>query len=60
MNVLFLLEAGQLAAILGPRRAEPGTYDAWTRVLRTVDPRLEFTDPPLRQSLRIVRRGENI
>jgi hypothetical protein len=26
--------------IHGPRRAEPGTYDGWTRVLRTVDPRL--------------------
>ena len=37
--------------IHGPRRAEPGTYDAFTRVLRTVDPRFEFTDPPLRHSL---------
>jgi hypothetical protein len=37
--------------IHGPRRAEPGTYDAWTRVLRTADPRFEFTDPPLRHSL---------
>ena len=37
--------------IHGPRRLEPGIYDAWTRVLRTVDPRFEFTDPPLRHSL---------
>ncbi len=31
--------------IHGPRRAEAGTYDAWTRVLRAVDPHFEFTDP---------------
>ena len=37
--------------IHGPRRLEPGIYEAWTRVLRTVDPRFEFTDPPLRHSL---------
>jgi DNA-binding transcriptional LysR family regulator len=36
---------------LTPRRGEPGTYDAWTQVLRTVDPRFEFTDPPLRHLL---------
>jgi hypothetical protein len=34
-----------------PRRLEPGTYDAWVRVLRAVDPRFEFADPPLRHSL---------
>ena len=39
--------------IHGPRRAEPGTYDAWTQVLRTVDPRFEFSDPPLRHSLQM-------
>jgi len=27
------------------------TYDAWTTVLQTVNPRFEFTDPPLRCSL---------
>jgi len=37
--------------IHGPRRTEAGTYDAWTTVLRTVDPRFEFTDPPFRHSL---------
>jgi hypothetical protein len=37
--------------IHGPRRAEAGTYDVWTRVMRTVDPRFEFTDPPFRHSL---------
>ena len=39
--------------IHGPRRAAAGTYDAWTRVLRAVDPRFEFTDPPVRHSLSI-------
>jgi hypothetical protein len=37
--------------IHGPRRLEPGIYDAWTRVLQTVNPRFEFTDPPVRNSL---------
>jgi hypothetical protein len=37
--------------IHGPRRVEAGTYDAWTTVLRAVDPRFEFTDPPFRHSL---------
>jgi DNA-binding transcriptional LysR family regulator len=40
-----------LEVIHGPRRAEAGTYDAWTRVLRAVDPSFEFTDPPFRHSL---------
>src|SRR3984893_12306551 len=40
-----------LEVIHGPRRAEAGTYDAWTRVLQDVDPRFEFTDPPFRHSL---------
>src|SRR5271169_5339203 len=37
--------------IHGPRRTEAATYDAWTSVLRTVDPHFEFTDPPFRHSL---------
>jgi DNA-binding transcriptional LysR family regulator len=48
------ISLGELACmdvIHGPRRMEPGIYDAWTRVLRTVNPRFEFTDPPLRHSL---------
>ncbi len=40
-----------LEVIHGPRPAEPGIYDAWTRILRTVNPRFQFTDPPLRHSL---------
>jgi len=37
--------------IHGPRRAQAGTYDMWTRVLQAVDPRFGFTDPPFRHSL---------
>ena len=50
-GTISLGELARMDVIHGPRRAEPGTYDAWTRVLRTVDPRFEFTDPPLRHSL---------
>jgi hypothetical protein len=49
-----LISAAELAgmeALHGPRRAEPGIYDAWTRVLRTVNPRFEFTNPSVRHSL---------
>ena len=48
---ISLDEVAGLDVIHGPRRAGAGTYDAWTRVLRTVDPRFEFTDPPLRHLL---------
>jgi DNA-binding transcriptional LysR family regulator len=50
-SAISLDELTRMDVIYGPRRAEPGTYDAWTRVLRTADPRFEFTDPPLRHSL---------
>jgi DNA-binding transcriptional LysR family regulator len=52
-GTMILDELTRMDVIHGPRRAEPGTYDAWTRVLRTVDPRFEFTDPPLRHSLQM-------
>ena len=48
---ISLDEMVSMDVIHGPRRAEAGTYDAWTRVLRAVDPRFEFTDPPFRHSL---------
>ena len=48
---ISLGEMAGLDVIHGPRRAEAGTYDAWRRVLRAVDPRFEFTDPPFRHSL---------
>ena len=50
-GTISLGELAGLEVIHGPRRAEAGTYDAWTRVLRAVDPRFEFTDPPFRRSL---------
>src|SRR6266498_747162 len=40
-----------LDVLHGPRRASTGTYDRWLAVLRAVDPRFEFTDPPVRHSL---------
>jgi DNA-binding transcriptional LysR family regulator len=50
-GTISLGELARMDIIHGPRRLEPGIYDAWTRALRTVDPRFEFTDPPLRHSL---------
>jgi len=50
-GTISLDELARTDVIHGPRRLEPGIYDAWTRVLRTVNPRFEFTDPPLRHSL---------
>src|SRR6266702_4033498 len=53
-GVIGLDELAGLDVIHGPRRAEPGTYDAWTSIVRTMDPRFQFTDPPLRHSLPVV------
>ena len=50
-GTISLGEMADLDVIHGPRRVEAGTYDAWRRVLRAVDPRFEFTDPPFRHSL---------
>jgi DNA-binding transcriptional LysR family regulator len=50
-GTISLGELARMDVIHGPRRLEPGIYDAWTRALRTVNPRFEFTDPPLRHSL---------
>jgi DNA-binding transcriptional LysR family regulator len=52
-GTIRLAEMADMDVIYGPRRVEPGTHDAWTRVLRSVDPRFEFSDPPFRHSLRI-------
>jgi DNA-binding transcriptional LysR family regulator len=49
--VIGLEELADMDVICGPRRASPGTYDAWRAVLRERRPRFEFTDPPFRHSL---------
>jgi DNA-binding transcriptional LysR family regulator len=53
-GTISLDELARMDIIHGPRRLEPGIYDAWTRVLRMADPRFEFTDPSLRHSLPMV------
>src|SRR6266545_3903359 len=50
-GVIGLDELAGLDVIHGPRRASPATYDRWLRVLRAVNPRFGFTDPPMRHSL---------
>jgi DNA-binding transcriptional LysR family regulator len=52
-GTISLGELALMDVIHGPRRAEPGIYDAWTRVFQATDPRFEFTDPPFRHSLRM-------
>jgi DNA-binding transcriptional LysR family regulator len=51
--VIGLDELAGLDVVHGPRRLNPVTYDAWLAVLRDVNPRFEFTDPPFRRSLPI-------
>src|SRR6516164_3777215 len=53
-GVIGLTELAGLEVIHGPRRASPGTYDRWLQILRAVNPRFEFTDPPFRHSLPMV------
>jgi DNA-binding transcriptional LysR family regulator len=50
-GVIGLDELAGMRVIHGPRRASTATYDRWLTILRTADPRFEFTDPPLRHSL---------
>jgi DNA-binding transcriptional LysR family regulator len=50
-GTIGLDELAEMDVVHGPRRASPGTYDAWLEVLRSVRPRFEFTDPPVRHSL---------
>jgi DNA-binding transcriptional LysR family regulator len=50
-GTISLDELGRLDVIHGPRRAQPGTYDAWTTVMQAAEPRFTFTDPPFRSSL---------
>jgi hypothetical protein len=50
-GTISLGDLARMDVVHGPRRLVPGVYDAWTRVLRTVDPRFEFASPPVRHSL---------
>ena len=52
-RVIGMGELAGLDVVHGPRRLSQVTYDAWLAVLRAVNPRLEFTDPPFRRSLPI-------
>jgi DNA-binding transcriptional LysR family regulator len=52
-GTISLAEMAHMDVIYGPRRADPGVYDAWTQVLRAVDSRFDFSDPPLRHSLQM-------
>ena len=52
-GVIALDELAGMDIVHGPRRISTGTYDAWLAVLRICNPRFEFTDPPLRNSLPI-------
>jgi DNA-binding transcriptional LysR family regulator len=50
-RLIGLDELAAMEVIHGPRRLSPVTYDAWLAVLRAVNPRFDFTDPPFRRSL---------
>jgi DNA-binding transcriptional LysR family regulator len=50
-QLISLSELAEMDVIHGPRRASPGTYDAWRAVLRGSQPRFEFADPPFRRLL---------
>jgi DNA-binding transcriptional LysR family regulator len=50
-GAISVKELAGLDVIYGPRHAQAGTYDAWSRVLHAADPRFGFTDPPFRRSL---------
>jgi DNA-binding transcriptional LysR family regulator len=50
-ETISLGELARMDVIHGPPRSGDAPYGAWLAVLRTMDPRFEFTDPPFRQSL---------
>ena len=50
-GVMSLAELAGMDVVHGPRRTSPVTYDTWREALRSVRPRFEFRDPPLRHSL---------
>ncbi len=51
LGTITLDDLAGMEVIHTPRRAGAATYDAWLAVLRTSQPRFEFTDPPFRHSL---------
>ena len=51
LHTISLGDLAGLDVVHGPRRASAGIYDTWLTVLRSTDPRFEFTDPPFRRSL---------
>jgi DNA-binding transcriptional LysR family regulator len=53
-GVISLAELAGMEVFHGPRRAQPGTYDVWTQVVRQADQRFGFTDPPFRRSLAMI------
>jgi DNA-binding transcriptional LysR family regulator len=50
-GIISVEEMTRMTVIYGPRRADAGTYDEWSAVLREADPGFAFTDPPFRHSL---------
>jgi DNA-binding transcriptional LysR family regulator len=50
-GIIGLEELAEMDIVHGPRRISAATYDAWLEVLRASHPRLEFIDPPFRNSL---------
>ena len=50
-GTISLDELARMEVIHGPRRDSAGAYDAWLTVLRTSQPRFDFTDLPFRHSL---------
>ena len=53
-GTVSLSEMASMDVTHGPRSAGPATYDAWTSIVRAVDPRFAFTDPPLRHSVPVM------
>jgi DNA-binding transcriptional LysR family regulator len=49
-GTISLGELAGLDVIHGPRRLSTVTYDAWLAILRSANPRFDFTDPPFRHS----------
>jgi DNA-binding transcriptional LysR family regulator len=51
LQLIGLNELADMDVLHGPRRTNPGIYDAWRAVLRASQPRFEFTESPFQHSL---------